>query len=69
MSATNVQRYTAVWKSSQQVFPHVTAFLHVNLQLVTRRLNYYPADRYCSAGTGALLVRLSVADTIHMQIT
>jgi len=47
----------------------VTAFLHVNVQLVTRRLNYYAADRYCSAGAGALLVRRSVADTIHMQIT
>jgi len=54
--------------TNRKVFPRVTAFLHVNVQLLTR-LNYYAADRYCSAGTGALLVCLSVADTIHMQIT
>jgi len=47
----------------------MTAFLHVNVQLVTRRLSYYAADRYCSAGAGALLVHRNVTDTIHMQIT
>jgi len=61
--------FTFVSFTNRKVFPRVTALLHVNVQLVTRRINYYAADRYCSARTGALLVRLSVADTIHMQIT
>ena len=42
--------------TNRKVFPRKTAFLHVNVQLVTRRLNYYAADRYCSAGAGELLV-------------
>jgi len=62
------KRSTFVSFTNRKTFPRATAFLRVNVQLVTIRLNYYAEDRYCSAGSRALLARRSVADTIHAQI-